>query len=126
MSTNPFCNGPLFVNGESIDIEKLTWNEHPTFKGVFLKHIIRGDSTNNQLSCHLVRVDASCELMLHSHAGKSELHEVIAGGGECTIDTETVSYRQGTVSLIPADKNHSVKAGKEGLLLLAKFFPALL
>jgi len=126
MDTNDLQKGTLYLNGEFIDIEKLEWNAHPAFKGVFLKHVIKGESTGNRLSCHLVRIDPRCEIGLHNHAGKSELHEVMDGFGECTLEETTLEYRKGNVGFIPADKYHIVKAGDEGLFLLAKFFPALL
>jgi quercetin dioxygenase-like cupin family protein len=126
MDTNDLQKGTLYLNGECIDIEKLEWNAHPAFKGVYLKHLIKGESTGNQLSCHLVRIDPECEIGLHNHAGKSELHEVMDGFGECILEETTLQYRKGNVGFIPADKYHIVKAGRERLFLLAKFFPALL
>ncbi len=126
METKQFEKGTLFMNGENINIENLPWNEHPTFKGVFLKHVIKGKSTNNQLSCHLVKINPDCEIGLHNHAGKTELHEIIDGFGECVIEQDKLNYQKGTTGFIPADKNHLVKAGNQGLFILAKFFPALL
>lgn len=126
MKTNDFNKGILHINGKCIEIEKLDWNEHPAFKGVFLKHLIKGEDTNNQLSCHLVKINANCEIGLHNHVGKTELHEVIEGNGQCSIEKETINYQSGVITFIPADVNHLVKAGNEGLFILAKFFPALL
>lgn len=119
-------NGTLFIDGKAISIDTLPWNPHPTFKGVALKHIITGAETNGQLSCHLVRIEPNCEIGLHSHVGKTEIHEVMCGTGVCTIEQENISYKSGNVGFIPADKNHLVKADGDGLFLLAKFFPALL
>jgi quercetin dioxygenase-like cupin family protein len=126
MDTNDFDKGKLYINGESVDVEKLTWNEHSAFKGVFLKHIIKGESTDNQFSCHLVKINPGCEIGIHIHVGKNELHEIISGLGHCFIEQTEIDYHKGIIGFIPADKNHSVKAEKEGLFLLAKFFPALL
>ncbi|MGE0077272.1 MAG: cupin domain-containing protein [Bacteroidales bacterium] len=126
MSTADFTNGELYIDGESIEIESLPWNDHPAYKGVSLKHVIKGESTSNQLSCHIVRINPGCVLELHCHAGKTELHEVIKGSGTCRIEESRLNYQRGSMGFIPADKNHSVEAGAEGLVLLAKFFPALL
>lgn len=126
MSTINFENGVLYINGECINIEELPWNEHQVFKGVFLKDLIKGETTNNQISCHLVKVEPGCEIGTHIHAGKTELHEIISGSGHCTIEQTKFDYRQGIMGYIPADKSHSVRAGSEVLLFLAKFFPALL
>ncbi len=126
MEANQFEKGTLFINGENIKVENLEWHEHPIFKGVFLKHVIKGESTNNQLSCHLVKINPNCEIGLHNHVGKTELHEIIGGFGECDIEQKKLNYQKGITGFIPADKNHVVKAGDEGLFILAKFFPALL
>jgi quercetin dioxygenase-like cupin family protein len=126
MYTNKFKDGKILINGQTIEIEKLEWNEHPTFKGVSLKHLIKGESTNNQLSCHLVKVEPGCEIGLHNHVGKTELHEVLNGSGVCTVENTDLNYEEGIIGFIPADKNHLVKAGKDGLFLMAKFFPSLL
>lgn len=126
MDANIFNNGKLYINGESVDIENLPWNKHSAYEGVFLKHIIKGESTDHQLSCHLVKINPGCEIGTHNHAGKTELHEIITGSGHCIIEQSKIDYHRGVIGFIPADRNHSVKAEREGLFLLAKFFPALL
>jgi quercetin dioxygenase-like cupin family protein len=93
---------------------------------VFLKHLIKGKSTDNRLSCHLVKINPGCEIGIHNHVGKTELHEILSGFGHCMIEQKEFDYHKGVIGFIPADKNHSIKAENEGLFLLAKFFPALL
>lgn len=126
MNTTDFDKGKLYINGECVDVENLMWNEHAVFKGVFLKHIIKGETTGNRLSCHLVKINPGCEIGLHNHPGKTELHEIISGFGHCWIEHSAVDYYAGVIGFIPADIDHSVKAEAEGLFLLAKFSPALL
>lgn len=126
MDTHSFTRGKLYINDKCINVEELQWNEHPEFKGVFLKHLIKGEKTRDQLSCHLVKINANCEIGLHHHRGKTELHEVLDGAGICMIEQQKLNYQKGVTGFIPEDKNHIVKAGTEGLLLIAKFFPALL
>ncbi len=126
MDTNYFDKGKIYINDKCVDVASLEWNEHPVFKGVFLKHIIKGENTNNRLSCHIVKIKPYCEIGIHNHNGITELHEIMSGNGTCNIEKNKYTYQKGVVGFIPADKNHSVKAEKEGLLLLAKFFPALL
>ncbi|MFA8435624.1 MAG: cupin domain-containing protein [Marinifilaceae bacterium] len=126
MERNQFNNGVLYLNGGKISTSDLQWNSHPAYHGVALKHLIEGATTNNEFSCHLVKIEPNCEIELHNHAGKTELHEVIQGSGICTLESNELEYEPGNVGILPADKNHSVKAGEQGLLLLAKFFPALL
>lgn len=102
------------------------WNEHPAFKGVFLKHLVTGEATEGALSCHMVRVEPGCCLESHIHEGQWELHEVINGQGEAIVDDVAVAYQTGVMAVIPKGVRHRVQAGEAGLVLLAKFFPALM
>ncbi len=107
---------------EAGDIE---WMEHPKFAGVFLKHLVKGADTNDKLSCHMVKVAPNCVLDNHVHENQWELHEVIEGEGEFVLDTKKSGYYPGRMALIPRGIDHKVIAGDDGLVLLAKFFPAL-
>jgi quercetin dioxygenase-like cupin family protein len=120
------ANGIIVLPEKTIHSQDITWTKHPTFEGVYLKHLIGGDSTNGQLSCHLVRIDPGCTLKIHTHAAQWELHEVIEGAGSCSLDGHPLSYETGRMVVIPSGTPHAVTAGDQGLVLLAKFFPALL
>ncbi len=104
---------------------ELNWNAHPKFKGVFLKHLVRGEDVNGRISCHLVRIEGGCEIGEHAHPGMWELHEIIEGEGKCILGGKEIPYMAGTVAVIPEDTKHRVMAEKDGLYLLAKFLPAL-
>lgn len=121
-----FENGIVTGLYSNIKTSAIDWNEHNLFKGVYLKHLIKGIDTNNSISCHLVRVNPGCSIDTHIHSGKLEVHEVIEGTGVCIIGEKTIDYNVGTISLIPADIPHKVTAGNEGIYILAKFSPALL
>jgi quercetin dioxygenase-like cupin family protein len=109
------------------DLSTLPWNPHPTFPGVALRHLVTGADTDGRLSAHLVRIEAGCELKVHTHPGSLELHEVAAGAGTCTLAEKSVRYEPGVCGLIPAGTPHSVRADAgQDLYLLAKFAPALL
>ena len=123
---NLFDSGRSRIGEMDRAVEDIGWNPHPTFKGVFMKHVVTGADTKGRLSCHLVRIDPGCEIGDHIHAGKLELHEVINGRGQCRIGEETVDYAPGMVAYIPDDMHHRVTAGETGLELLAKFSPALI
>ncbi len=118
-------NGFVEYLNDSTKCSDLNWNPHPAFEGVSLKHLITGSKTEGQLSCHIVRIDPGCTLETHTHENQWELHEVIKGGGEAELAEKNISYHPGRTAVIPKGKTHSVKAGSEGLVLLAKFFPAL-
>jgi quercetin dioxygenase-like cupin family protein len=106
--------------------DRLAWNPHAKFAGVAMKHLVTGSDTGGRLSVHHVKIDPGCAIGDHAHAGQVEIHEVIAGEGSCTIGTKEIRYVSGTIGVMPADTIHRVIAGKDGLLLLATFSPALL
>ncbi|MBU1344927.1 MAG: cupin domain-containing protein [Proteobacteria bacterium] len=96
------------------------------FKWVALKHLIKGSDSAGAFSSHLVKIDANCILDTHCHEGCQELHEVVDGEGICEFDKERFAYHPGQMTLIPKGICHKVTAGEEGILLLAKFIPALI
>ncbi|MFW5498216.1 MULTISPECIES: cupin domain-containing protein [unclassified Maridesulfovibrio] len=130
MTTEEFpilaANGTIETTAGSIQCSNLEWNPHPAFEGVYLKHLITGDKTAGQLSCHIVRIDPGCTLETHIHENQWELHEIIGGSGNASLADKSTPYHPGKSAVIPKGKEHSVKAGPEGLTLLAKFFPALI
>ncbi len=119
-------NGTIACFERDVEAGNIEWNEHPKFRGVFLKHLIRGTDTGGQLSCHLVKVDPGCMLDEHIHESEWELHEVIGGEGSGIMNSRDIPYHPGRMAVIPKGARHKVVAGDEGLTLLAKFFPALL
>ncbi len=100
------------------------WVAHPKFVGVRLKTLVSWEESGQALQALLVGVDAGCELATHVHAAEWELHEVIRGEGEASLGGDTVVYQPGVMALIPSGVEHSVRAGTQGLTLLAKFFKA--
>jgi len=119
-------SGTVFATNRQQKIADLPWNPHASFKGVYLKHLVTGTDTGNQLSCHIVKVDPGCVLETHQHDGKIEIHEVIAGSGKMILDGKEMDYSPGQICIIPANMPHKVVAGKDGLYILAKFSPSLL
>lgn len=101
------------------------WQPHPKFLGVHLKLLVPGSASKGQISCHLVAVDPGCCLETHTHPGHWELHEVMAGSGQADLDGRDIPYAPGTMAIIPQGSVHRVEAREQGLILLAKFFPAL-
>ena len=118
---NAFAQGTIICDAECTSAASLTWNEHKTFAGVFLKNLLAGEYVNDQFSCHLVRIDPNMSIGLHSHPDSVELHEVIAGSGTCVTQNLTLSYAPGTISVIARDMPHEVHANEDGLYLFAKF-----
>ncbi len=120
------ANGTITCIDRDDHTGQIQWNEHPKFKGVYLKHLLRGQDSDGKLSCHLVRIDPHSVMEEHIHENQWELHEVIEGEGEFILGTKETTYSPGHISIIPQGLEHKVIAGKNGLVLLAKFCPALL
>lgn len=118
-------HGRIVCLENEVDTAHLAWNAHPKCEGVFLKHLVTGEATHGQLSCHLVRIEAGCEISEHVHPDRLELHEVLSGQGTGTLREKEIPYLAGTSVVIPANEPHRILAGEEEVYLLAKFTPAL-
>ncbi|MFH0925760.1 MAG: cupin domain-containing protein [bacterium] len=118
--------GRILYQDKKEEIKNINWEEHAKFKGVFLKHLIKGKETNNLFSSHLVKIDPNCIIDIHQHEKLIELHEVIEGSGEFSLADLNAPYHPGQMAVIPKGVDHKVIANENGLVLLAKFFPALL
>ena len=121
-----FRDGNVIADGKTIDAKSLPWNEHSSFKGVYLKHLVKGEMTGGRLSCHLIRIKAGHAIGDHVHPDKWELHEVLQGTGAGDVDGKPCVYAPGTESVIPQGVQHRIVADSEDVYLFAKFFPALL
>jgi quercetin dioxygenase-like cupin family protein len=117
--------GEVIAGSNQKNVSELSWNIHPKFAGVALKHLVTGADTKGKFSSHIVRIQAGCEIGEHLHPGQWELHEVLQGQGTCLIEGKTIAYAVGTSNVIPADEPHSVQARETDLYLLAEFVPAL-
>lgn len=120
-----FNKGYLKLPSTTVEFASIPWSKHPVFDGVELKHIITAKDTSGQFSYHLVRIAPYKSIKNHIHETQLETHEVISGSGICINDGVSISYEAGTVSIMPSGIPHEVNAGKDGLYIFAKFFPAL-
>ncbi len=120
-----FENGRLFSPEKEKRFSDIPWNNHPSFTGVALKHLVTGDDTDGLFSYHLVKIAPGHAIGDHIHDPQLETHEVIDGSGICRSGQAVGEYFAGVISLIPPRLHHSVEAGDDGLLLFAKFMPPL-
>ena len=120
-----FDNGRLALPERVVDFKSLKWNEHPSYEGVALKHIVTAKDCGGLFSYHLVRIAPNCKIELHTHETQLETHEVVAGSGICLNNGVSIDYMPGIISIMPAKVEHEVTAVNEGLYLFAKFIPAL-
>lgn len=124
-SFETFNRGHLMIPDKTTHFENLPWNRHPAFEGVELKHIVTSNDTNGAFSYHLVRIAPNKSILNHIHELQLETHEVIFGKGTCINQQCEIHYAPGVISIMPKAVPHEVHAGDEGLLLFAKFIPAL-
>ena len=122
---NDFENGKIFTKTEIFNAQELDFVPHAKFKGVSLKHLVKGAMTGGLISSHLVRVEPGCVLDTHIHENNLEIHEVIAGSGKAMVGDKEVDYLPGVIGVLPAGMSHRIVAGEEGIYILAKFTPAL-
>jgi len=121
-----FNTGKLVYQGKEISLDALTWNNHPTFEGVSLKHIVTSKESNGLFSYHLVSIAPNCKIGKHIHELQLETHEVISGSGYAVTKQDSViNYAVGVLAIFDKKVPHEVIAGDNGLCLFAKFMPAL-
>ncbi|MCM1382778.1 MAG: hypothetical protein NC192_12645 [Muribaculaceae bacterium] len=120
-----FDSGKLLLPQSETRFAELEWHAHPTFEGVWLKHIVTSETTGGEFSCHLVRVEPGRKIGVHAHEKQLEIHEVVGGSGVCVNGGAALDYAPGVVSIMRAGMLHKVTAGVDGLYLFAKFIPAL-
>lgn len=120
-----FETGKLATLNSSRELSSLPWCGHPTFEGVALKHVVRAADTDGRFSYHLVRIDPGKAIGRHIHETQLETHEVVAGSGVGVNGDAVCMYAPGTIVIMEAGVEHQVSAEEGGLLLFAKFMPAL-
>ena len=120
-----FDCGQLIIPNKTVNFENVPWSKHPTFEGVELKHIVTSSDTDGEFSYHLVRIEPNKSIFYHIHERQLETHEVISGEGICINGQCEIQYSPGVISIMPRAVPHEVHAGNAGLLLFAKFIPAL-
>ncbi|MBI9048146.1 MAG: cupin domain-containing protein [Anaerolineaceae bacterium] len=120
-----FENGFVITKDEITKAEQIDFTPHAKFKGVYLKHLVTGAMTGQQVSSHLVKVEPNCVLDNHIHENNLEIHEVIAGSAKAIVGNQEVDYLPGTIGILPAGVPHRIVASDEGVYILAKFTPAL-
>ena len=113
------------LTGTGISFNDISWYPHSKFEGVEMKNIITSGETGGKFSFHLVKIAPYKKIGLHIHENQLETHEVIYGNGTCRISGKEFEYEPGTVSIFPANIEHEVTAGSNGLCIFAKFIPAL-
>ncbi len=101
------------------------WRPHPTFPGVELKPLVTGKDSGGAFSTLMVRLAPGGTMLPHVHEGQTEQHLVLEGGGRMTLAGTDLDYAPGALVVIPKSMQHSVAAGKRGMVLMALFSPAI-
>jgi quercetin dioxygenase-like cupin family protein len=120
-----FDEAKIIYPEKEVDAKETAWYEHPAFKGVFLKDLIRGKDTGDQFSCHIVMIEKGCEVGSHSHNVQWEFNEAIDGKGVFILGDKEIRFNAGYSFVTPPGVEHTVIAEGKDLYILAKFVPAL-
>ncbi|MDD4767802.1 MAG: AraC family ligand binding domain-containing protein [Desulfotomaculaceae bacterium] len=118
--------GKVVYTDQDLDVTELDWHPHASFTGVFLKHLVRGDSSDGKFSCHLIRIKDGFEIGEHVHDGKWEFINIVGGVGKGEIAGKKFTCELGVSLVVPENVNHRIVADSGDVYLLAKFIPALL
>lgn len=118
--------GKIVYPDKDFSVTDLDWNPHPSFTGVFLKHLVKGDSSDGKFSCHLIRIKDGFEIGDHVHDDKWEFINVIDGVGKGVIAGKEIVCELGVAMVVPESVHHKIVADNGDVYLLAKFIPALL
>lgn len=101
------------------------WAAHPTFPGVELKPLVTGAASEGSFSTLMVRIAPGGAMLPHRHDGQTEQHFVVSGDGIADLGGVEVDYRPGALMVIPRASLHSIRAGADGMVLMAVFSPAI-
>lgn len=118
--------GNIVYTDKELKVKDLEWNPHPSFAGVFLKHLVKGDSSDGKFSCHLIRIKDGFEIGEHIHDGKWEFINIVGGEGKGEIAGKEIVCELGVSLVVPENVKHRIVADHGDVFLLAKFIPALL
>lgn len=118
--------GRIVYTDKELNVTELDWNPHPSFTGVFLKHLVKGDSSGGKFSCHLIRIKDGFEIGEHIHNDKWEFINIVGGVGKGEIAGKEIVCEPGVSMVVPENVKHRIEAGSGDVYLLAKFIPALL
>lgn len=101
------------------------WRPHPKFPGVRMKSLVTGKDNAGAFSTLLVKLEPGRAMLPHTHEKQDEQHLVLAGDGHVTLAGDEHAYSPGALIVIPRNTEHSVVAGKNGMVLTALFCPAI-
>ena len=118
-------SGTIYYTNRSEESADLQWAEHPNFKGVYLKHLIKGGDTDGRFSSHLVRIDPDCCLETHCHENQLELHEIIEGEGVFSPQPGGVRVSSRENGGYPHGGKSSGSGGKTGIDDTGQIFPCI-
>lgn len=113
--------GPCNRSGDAEE----AWRPHPKFPGVRMKSLVTGKDNGGAFSTLLVKLEPGRAMLPHVHEKQDEQHLVLAGDGHMTLADDEHVYSPGVLIVIPRNTRHSVVAGKNGMVLMALFCPAI-
>ncbi len=105
--------------------EKLSYEEHPVNKGVFLKHFFT-KCENNRLNNLEVKIRKDSQIEPHVHESSNEFFYVVSGRGLAFFNKEWIEVKQGDCLMAKIGEEHGFKnEEQDDLVLFSTFSPAI-
>lgn len=113
------------VDGKTIKVDDLKWEQHPVYEGVEMKHLVRGMDTDNHNSKSLVRISKGSVIKTHNHPNNSESIKFISGNGTLVLKNKIIKMSPRSSVDLEKGANHEIRTFDEDVYLIASFMPAL-
>ena len=110
---------------KDIQVNDLTWAQHPVFKDLLIKKLLTHAEDNVDLSIVMVRVKKGSEIPVHVHEQDDIVYH-LEGKGKMWVDgVGDFDVSAGSFMRIPAGIKHQPHDIEEDILAFDIFFPHL-
>ena len=103
-----------------------SYENHPTQKGVYIKHFFLGEDTKGLFNNLEVRIEPGCEIKSHIHEDSAEYFYIAKGCGKFLLNGEWEHVRAGDALFSPKGVEHAIKnITNDPLILFSTFSPPI-
>jgi quercetin dioxygenase-like cupin family protein len=108
-------------------VDSISWQPHPTAKGVRIKPMISLKEHNLDVTCMLVDIPAGIDIPEHIHETQDDILYPLHGKGVMWVDGNgDFALEPGVIVKVPKGIKHKITDVTEDLLLYDVFCPALM
>jgi mannose-6-phosphate isomerase-like protein (cupin superfamily) len=105
--------------------ENFSYEEHPSNKGVYLKHFFT-KCENDRLNNIEVKITKNSQISPHIHDNSIEFFYVASGKGYAYFESKWIEVKKGDCLMAKIGEEHGFKNEKdEDLILFSTFSPAI-